>query len=225
MTSKKNITVVWLTIILPSVFSFCYFGFFVEQSSAQILYSITRVLLVLLPIAWIMLVDKDKFPFVRFKKDGLLAGVLSGLIIGASLIALYFLFFKNILDFTMLKYKATQLGFSGTNFIFLAIFITIINSSIEEYYWRWFAFTKLRNVVSSRKAILISAFGFSFHHIIVLISYFGIPFGMLFSFGVFLGGLIWAYFYDKYDSILPCIVSHLIIDAAVMAIGYDIIFG
>ena len=210
--------------ILPSFFSFCYFGFFVGQSSAQILYSVSRVLLVLLPIIWILLVDKDKFPFVRFKKDGLFAGVLSGLIIGASLIALYFLFFKNILDFTMLKYKATQLGFSGTNFIFIAIFITIINSSIEEYYWRWFAFTKMRNVVSRRKAILISSIGFSFHHLIVLITYFGLVFGILFSFGVFLGGVIWVYFYDKYDSIMPCIISHLMIDAAVMIIGYDIIF-
>ena len=110
------------------------------------------------------------------------------------------------------------------NIIIIAIFITVINSSVEEYYWRWFAFSKLSKITSSRKAILLSALGFSFHHLIVLITYFGPGYGILFSFGTFMGGAIWAYLYDRYDSILPCIVSHVIVDAAVMIIGYDIIF-
>ncbi|MCD4656612.1 MAG: CPBP family intramembrane metalloprotease [Planctomycetes bacterium] len=225
MSKKNNIIAVCLTMILPSVFSICYFVFTTEQSFAQILYSTSRFLLVLLPIVWVIFVDKQRFPLIRFKTNGLFAGVLSGFFIGAVILAFYFFVFKNILDFSMLRFKAEQLGFSGNNFFIVAIFITLINSLVEEYYWRWFAFSKLRSVISSRKAMIISALGFSFHHLIVLITYFGMAYGILFSFGTFIGGVVWAYFYDRYDSILPCIVSHIIVDVAVMIVGYDVLFS
>ena len=77
--------------------------------------------------------------------------------------------------------------------------------------------------MSWKKAILLVALAFTGHHVIILVLYFGVLFGLLFSFGVLVGGAIWAYFYQKYDSILPSFISHAIVDAALMINGYDIL--
>ena len=225
MKTKHNLAAVLLAIFVPSFFAFFYFFLFADKSFAQILYSISRVFLVVFPIGWVLLVNKSVFPRIRFKTKGLFAGILSGLIIGGVILLVYFLVFKGRIDFSEIKLKAEQYKFTGINYFFYAFFLTIINSSIEEYYWRWFTLSKLRNLISDNKAIFISAVGFTLHHIIVLLVYFGLMFGLLFSIGVFIGGIIWAYFYKRYDSILPCIISHLIVDAALMIIGYDVIFA
>ena len=225
MKSKYNLTAVLLAIFVPSVFAFFYFVLFADRSFAQILYSVSRVFLVAFPVAWVLTIDKTGFPFVRFKKSGILAGTISGVVISGAILLAYFIGFKESLDFSEIKTKAEQLNFTGVNYVIYAFFLTIINSSIEEYYWRWFTFSKLRDLVSDNKAIAISALGFTLHHIIVLLVYFGFTYGLIFSAGVFVGGIIWAYFYKRYDSILPSIISHLVVDAALMIIGYDVIFA
>jgi membrane protease YdiL (CAAX protease family) len=39
------------------------------------------------------------------------------------------------------------------------------------------------------------------------------------------GGVAWAWLYDRSNSLYAPWLSHLLIDAAVMAIGYDLAFG
>ena len=209
---------------MPSVFAFCYFIAFPDPPLSRVFYAVSRVFFIGLPVLWTVCVDRQRFPFPRFKGDGLRAGTVSGMLIGLAAIILYINVFQSILPVSEVKEKAGQLGFGGEVFIIFAFFIVIANSSLEEYYWRWFGFSKLRSVLRTRMAVLVSGAGFALHHVIILAVFFGWPCGLLFGVCVGTGGMLWCHLYDKYDSIWPAWISHAIVDAAVMMIGFDMLF-
>ena len=133
----------------------------------------------------------------------------------------------------------------------VALFYSLIHSLLEEYYWRWFVFGQLRDQLASRSAlfpspsrrpasprpesesrrdsspwlaILISSLAFMLHHVIVLGIYFGwqSPWAYLFSIATAIGGAFWAWLYNRSGSIYGPWISHLLIDAAIFGIGYDL---
>jgi membrane protease YdiL (CAAX protease family) len=148
------------------------------------------------------------------------------------MVALYYLVLRDLpmLDRTptMLKEKmeefgvASPLGFAG-----FAIFITFFHSLLEEYYWRWFVFGWLRKHASLAVALTISSLGFMAHHVIVLSVYFPGQFWTAvvpFSLCVAGGGVAWAWLYERSGSIYSPWLSHLLVDAGLFAIGYDLFF-
>jgi membrane protease YdiL (CAAX protease family) len=93
---------------------------------------------------------------------------------------------------------------------------------LEEYYWRWFVFGRLRLLVPKELAIPISSLGFAAHHVLVLALYFGwaSPLTWLFALCVAIGGAIWAWLYDVSESLAAPWLSHAMVDAAIFAIGF-----
>lgn len=71
---------------------------------------------------------------------------------------------------------------------------------------------------------MASALGFTLHHIVALQVYFAWHVTAIASLGLFVGGAIWAWLYLRYSSIWPAYLSHAIVDVAVFAIGYKLIF-
>jgi len=43
--------------------------------------------------------------------------------------------------------------------------------------------------------------------------------------GVAVGGLVWSWQYERQNSIAGAWLSHLLVDAAIMYIGYGLLFG
>lgn len=72
---------------------------------------------------------------------------------------------------------------------------------------------------------MASALCFTLHHIIAMGGQFDWRITAIASFGVFVGGLIWSWMYLRYRSVWPGYLSHAIVDVAVFAIGYVLIFG
>jgi membrane protease YdiL (CAAX protease family) len=116
---------------------------------------------------------------------------------------------------------------SATGFACFAVFITLLHSLLEEYYWRWFVFGWLKRCSSVGVAMLLSSVGFAAFHLVLLAEYFPgqfflavLPFGLCTG----IGGLIWAWLYDRTGSIYVPWLSHLIVDAGLFVIGYDLYF-
>ena len=221
---RRDTAVAPVALIMPTLFVLCYFVFFPDPPLSRVFYGLSRAFFILLPLLWVMVADKQPFPRPRFKTDGMRAGIISGLVIGIAAISLYANVFQDILPLAKVHEKAGQLGFGGAVFPLFALFIIIANSTIEEYYWRWFGFSKLRVVMRPWPAILASALGFAAHHVVILAIFFGWPCGLFFGFSVGVGGGLWCWLYKRYDSIWPGWVSHAIIDAAVMLIAFDMLF-
>ena len=104
-------------------------------------------------------------------------------------------------------------------------FLSIAHSLLEEYYWRWFAWGKLDIVMPGIRSHLLAALGFSLHHYVVLTGFFGLGWALVFGTLVGVGGLIWSWQFKRTGSLLGPWLSHLLVDAVVMGVGYFIVFG
>jgi membrane protease YdiL (CAAX protease family) len=75
---------------------------------------------------------------------------------------------------------------------------------------------------------VISSLAFMSFHVIVLAVFLPHRFWELavpLSFCVALGGCVWAWLYNRTGSIYAPWLSHVIVDLAIMAVGFDMVFG
>ncbi len=185
----------------------------------------SKILINALPAVWIFGVEKKAFPWRRPTGREALWGVGTGLGIGGVILALYYLAFADLLDTVELREKVAAFG-AVDHFFLFAPFLCLINSALEEYYWRWFMFRTLRRVWPLPSAALLSTVGFTLHHIVVLSVYFhDVGLVALLNAGVFAGGVIWAWLYEKCGGLYAPWISHIIVDAAIMIAAHDILFG
>jgi len=110
-------------------------------------------------------------------------------------------------------------------FLALATFYSVLHSLMEEYYWRGFVFSELATMMPSDAAIALSSVAFMAHHVILLWLYFRSTWWLipLLSAGVAVGGGLWAWLYRKTASLLGPWLSHMLVDAALMAAGWAMI--
>ena len=104
-----------------------------------------------------------------------------------------------------------------------ATFISVFHSLLEEYYWRWFVFGQLHQLVKPVTAHLLAGLAFAAHHVVILSQFFGWGWG--FGLGAFvgIGGIIWSIMLIRQKSLIGIWVSHAIVDWGMMAIGYMLI--
>src|SRR5207244_7200054 len=111
-------------------------------------------------------------------------------------------------------------------YVALAVFLCVFHSFLEEYYWRWFVFGRLRLFLPVAPALVLVSAGFMAHHVVILWVY--LPGKVLTgvvpaSLAVALGGVMWAWIYERGGSLLAPWLSHTIIDAALFVIGWDLL--
>lgn len=237
---KREPLLLAFALLFPSFMAWLYFVVASPASSdsansnptMQALYAAGKIIQFGLPLVWVILVDRSAFKVVRIRPDGIRLGVLFGVAVAAFAFALYFVLLRNS-ALTQdapgrLRSKLSDFGAATPlRYVALVAFLSVINSFLEEYYWRWFVFGRLKKYVPLAAAIVISSLGFMSHHVIVLGVYFPGRFWSAvvpFSLAIALGGAIWAWVYHKSGSLIGPWISHLIVDVAVMAIGYDLAF-
>jgi len=232
---NRDLWIVWLAIAFPALFTLVYFVLLAGTASVwqQAAYGAGKLIQFLIPAFWVMLVNRERprFRLPRIRDFAIGAGL--GLALFAGLFVLYYALepasFLNDLREEVRK-KLDDLGVqSAPAFAALAIFYSLIHSGLEEYYWRWFVFGRLRRLGSFGAAVAISSLGFMAHHVVILGVFFGWSTGagilitILASAAIAIGGAIWAWLYDRTGSLYAPWVSHAFIDAAIFAVGYDMI--
>jgi uncharacterized protein len=225
---------VLVALVLPTFITWVYFVLMASSGKAiqGLTFSTLKGIQFLLPIVWTLLVLKERIPLTRPSARGVLLGILFALAVTLA----GWLVYRNLLVDSPLfvaaaeKIRAKIAGFgldSVTQYAALGLFYSVVHSFLEEYYWRWFVFGQLRRLVPLWAAIVVSALGFTAHHVIVLGSYFG---GLswitvLLSAAVAIGGAFWAWLYDRSGSLVGPWASHLVIDAGIFLVGYDLVRG
>jgi membrane protease YdiL (CAAX protease family) len=196
-------------------------------------YSLGKVVQFAFPLAWVWGVERRRLVLVAPNCKGMALGIGFGLLVGAGTFAFYgFLRHQTGLmsrTVEQLHVKIQEFGI-GTPAAYIAftIFLSVTHSFLEEYYWRWFVFGSLRERLPLAPAISLASLAFMAHHVVILGVYFPGRFWSLalpLSVGVGVGGAIWAWLYERSGSIYACWLSHLLVDAAIMAVGYDLAFG
>jgi membrane protease YdiL (CAAX protease family) len=190
------------------------------------MYAGCKLWIALLPVVWHLAVDRQRPSLSPVRRGGLGVAVMLGLLISLIIFIGYVVLGRMWIEPEHVRDAAARSGI-GTPLIFLglAVYLIAVNSLIEEFVYRWFVFRKCEVFMPPALAVITSAAFFTVHHVILLKAQVGWPATLLASLGVFAGGAIWSVLYLRYRSIWPCYLCHAIVDVAVFAIGWDLIFG
>lgn len=203
-----------------------------DSPAFRVSYAISKVVQFALPVIVIAVFGPSRFRQIHLSMPGLGAGVVVGLGMSAAIDGAYWLVLRDSLVVsglaTSVRSKVAGFGLDRpAGFITLAVFLSLAHSFLEEYYWRWFVHGALRDRLPSATAILISSIAFTAHHVVVLHTYFPERFWTAtfpFSLGVATGGACWAWLYDRFNSLAGPWAAHALADAALMAIGFDLLY-
>ncbi len=233
----RDWVVICFAMTLPAVMTFLEFvvlGGRMHEANLglQIAFAAGKLVQFSFPVLYVGLYHRERLRPVAPTWRGLRIGVAFGLVTSAAIWGLYPLLWHNTRLFestpdTVRTYLEEFHLDTPARYLLLSAFMSVVHSLLEEYYWRWFVFGGLRRYLPESVAIVVSSLAFMAHHVIILISYFpgNLPMALIFSLGVAVGGAVWAWLYGRYQSLYAAWISHLLIDAAIMAVGYDIAFG
>jgi len=199
---------------------------------AQAAYAAGKALQFSFPLLYLVLVEPTSLRPRRPHFKGMGLGIGFGLLVGVGMVGLYSIGLENWLAgtgaATMIRIKIEEFNAASPGrYAALASFLAVAHSLLEEYYWRWFVFGRLRRLVSLSTAIALSSLAFMAHHVVVLGRFFPNDFwsaAVPLALCIAIGGAFWAWLYDRSGSIYATWVSHLLVDAAIMAVGYDMVF-
>lgn len=110
------------------------------------------------------------------------------------------------------------------NFLRVAIYISFVNSFLEEFFFRGFAYLKLKDKMPKIGATVISATAFSIYHYTMVKGWASpilVALGLL---GLFLSGIIFNIINDKNDNIYSSYAVHVFANLAINTIGLQM-FG
>jgi membrane protease YdiL (CAAX protease family) len=188
-------------------------------------YALCKLWVALFPVVWLILVEHRPLSWSPVRRGGIGVGALLGIAIGFAIIGAYAAMGRQLIDAVRFQQMAKTRGF-GTpgRFLVLGVYLVCFNSLAEEYIWRWFVFRR-SEIVWPAAATLLAALFFMVHHVIALAAQFGPAVTIIGSAGVFVGGWIWSWCYERYRSIWPGYVSHAIVDFAILFLGWKLLFG
>ncbi len=231
-STRRDVIPVLFALVYPTLLTVVYFILLAKhtQGVQQAAYSVGKMIQFVFPIAWVYWIQRTRLNWQRPRARDLATGLIVGLLLLVPALVLYFSWMKpaGIFDgpAVAVREKVAGMGIStAPRFAAVAIFYCVAHSLMEEYYWRWFVFAQLRRLTSFPVAAIVSSLGFMSHHIFVLAVYFGwnSPMTYLFSLAVAVGGLIWAWMYEKTGSLYGAWVSHALVDTAIFVVGYDLL--
>lgn len=156
---------------------------------------------------------------VKSKREIIIA-LLAGLAVFLFILGAY-LIIGRLFDFSnVISSLSENIGVDKENFILVAIYISFVNSLLEEFFFRGFAFLKLKEVSTRKFAYIFSALAFALYHVAMMIGWFDISLFILTIGGLFIGGLIFNYFNEKYKNIYVSWLIHMFANFAINYIGF-----
>jgi uncharacterized protein len=232
----------WLVLafalLLPTALAYGYFVAFDNAGHGGLnlaavgLWTAGKVVLIVLPVAWLWPTDPASLRWQMPAWRALAPGVAFGVIVAAAMFGLYFGLLRDghlvRLDPAGMRQKLAEFGLETPRmFLLFAALVSLAHSLLEEYYWRWFVFGRLRRHLPVTAAALLSSVGFLAFHVIDLAKLFpgkfwtvAVPLGLC----VGVGGAVWCWLYQRSGTIVSPWISHLLVNLAMFAVGYDLCF-
>jgi uncharacterized protein len=157
--------------------------------------------------------------FFRFRKKTLPKLIALGLGIFIFILAAYFILGPYFDFSSVVSGLEEQLGVNASNFIFVAVYISFVNSLLEEYFFRGIAFIELKSLTSRKFAYGFSALMFALYHVAMLIGLFDWHLIVLMLVVLVIGGFIFNYINENEESILASWTVHLFANLAINTVG------
>ncbi len=180
------------------------------------------------PMAYFLLNKEErtglKALFVPKKKGICVALALGGLVLGG-ILGGYFLL-RGVIDFSGITSNLTQTaGVKKENFVYIALYISVVNSFLEEFFFRGYGFLRMKEALSRKAAYSLSAGLFALYHVGMTVTMFENIWLFLLSFaGLYVGGVIFNILNEKNENIYASWIVHAFANLGINTIGM-ILFG
>lgn len=167
----------------------------------------------------VLLLRGYKFEFLQIRKTQKKSIYLAlglGIVVAGTVLSAFMLLNDSI-DLVALQIDLeTRVGVTASVFPFVAVYILLGNSFLEEFFFRGLLVDLLRD--SKLKWFLPSLF-FAIYHIAIFLPWFDWPILILAVAGLFIGGLIFQWINEKSGTIYPSWIIHIFADIGVLLIG------
>ena len=160
----------------------------------------------------------------QLKSKQLRISLVLGIGVYAVILFAYFVC-KQWIDFENIQQLLTSgVGVDANNFIYVAIYISFMNSLLEEFFFRGFAFLVLKKYTNRVFAYVFSAGMFAMYHVGMTTGWFSIGIYVLALLGLGIGGCLFNYLDEISDSIYSSWFVHMFANFAINTVGC-ILFG
>lgn len=193
----------------------------VIQPGYAIKSAIKIIMFLLIPIVYGLFFKEFNIKnLMKPDKKGLCIALCLGFVIYGVVLGAYWIF-KDVFDFSALTGSLNETtGVNKSNFIWVAIYISFVNSLLEEFFFRGFSFITLKKLTSRRFAYVFSSMAFALYHIAMMIGWFGLPVILISLVGLFIGGMIFNRFDEKSENIYLSWLIHMFANFATNTIGF-----
>ncbi len=216
MTRQTHIIVILVTaacLVLGVVDAILQPGYLVKSL-------VKLTLFLLLPLVCAALGGLDLKGLLRPGGRGFRTALLAGA--GVYLfILLAYLALRNVFDFSAVTAGLDQgVGVTRENFAWVALYISFVNSLLEEFFFRGFAFLVLKRSSTRRFAYLFSAGMFALYHIAMMLGWFGGEVVALAVAGLFIGGCLFNFCDERNGTIWLSWLIHMFANFAINTVGF-----
>lgn len=193
----------------------------VIQPGYAIKSAIKIIMFLLIPIVYGLFFKEFNIKnLMKPDKKGLCIALCLGFVIYGVILGAYWIF-KDVFDFSALTGSLNETtGVNKSNFIWVAIYISFVNSLLEEFFFRGFSFITLKKLISRRFAYVFSSMAFALYHIAMMIGWFVLPVILISLVGLFIGGMIFNRFDEKSENIYLSWLIHMFANFATNTIGF-----
>lgn len=215
----------------PAAAAWIYFVTLADAPFMPVVYTACKAVQFSFPIAWVALAGSSQRGPSRSAGRMVTAGALTGVAAVGLMGAVYLtLIHRGGLATEAAPRIASRISAMGAaspaRYLLMTLFISVAHSFLEEYYWRWFVFGRLRVRWGAPAAGAASSIAFAGHHVIVLHAFIGPGrywwMTLVLSAAVAAGGALWAWLYERSGSLVSPWISHTLVDLGIFAIGYHL---
>lgn len=225
MTNKKSVY------IAASVLVFSIFVDLIDaviKPNYFVKIPIKLVFFLALPLIFFLVNKTELGEFKKlfvFRRRGLVKSLLLGAAVYAVILTAYFLL-RDVIDFSRVTSSLTEgMGITADNFIYVSLYISLMNSFLEEFFFRGYGFITLKKYTSRKLAYIFSSCVFAVYHIGMLIGMFGVGALALLMFGLIAGGCIFNYLNEKNENIYSSWFVHMFANFAINTVGMILFRG
>ena len=227
--SERRAAVLALLLLVPAPTLGALAAFAIAPGPVgQALYGLAKLWIALLPLVWVLAIERAR-PSLRFRPAreparAWLEGLAVGLALAAGLCGLWLAGAARLLDVDALRAALARAGVAGgAEYLAVALWITLANSALEEYVWRWFVGERAARLVGPRAGVPLAAACFTLHHVVVFALQGGATFALVGGAAVFGAGCLWSWLVARHGALGPAWLSHALVDAVGLWIGWRLI--